>query len=247
LASVASYLASLGRLAFVLMLSAVMFVAGGWLMAKYAVSGAVELVPDIVGIDRAAAVAMLEASGMELEIDEDRLQVDRIPADHVVRQEPPAGTPVKRMRVVRVMLSTGPLVRSVPDLVGDSRQRALIALEQQGVTVDYVASAPSYEVARDTIIAQSPEPEIVAAGQVDRPLRLLTSLGAPAQYYVMPNLVTLPVAQVRNGIEALGFRVNEGPNRRVHSNIPPGTIVRQSPQPGFRIAAGAEIVLQVSR
>lgn len=224
--------------------SALAFVAGGWLVTRVAVSGPADRVPDVVGLDTEAAAAALAAAGMTLEPQEDRLQVDAIPADHVARQTPAAGTPVKRVRGVRVMLSTGPLERSLPNLVNDSRQRALIALEQEGIAVDYVASAPSYEVARDTIIAQSPEP---GGGDESRPLRLLASLGPPPTYYVMPNLVSLPVARVRGGLERLGFRVSEGPNRRVYANVPPGTIVSQRPQPGFRIADGGQIVLQVSR
>lgn len=247
LASVASYLASFGRLAFILAVSAFTFVAGALLATKSAVSGPADRVPNIIGASSEEATAVLAAAGMTLEVDADRLQVDSVPADHVARQDPAAGTHVKRMRAVRVMLSTGPLVRSVLSLVGDSRQRALIALEQQGIAVDYVASAPSFEVRRDTIIAQSPEPDAMTGEQSSRPLRLLVSLGEPATYYVMPNLVTGSVREIRTRIEAFGFRVTEGSNRRVHASVPPGTIVAQSPQPGFRIAAGGEIVLQVSR
>jgi len=247
LASVASYLASIGRLAFILAVSVFAFAVGGLFATRLAVSGPADRVPDIVGMASAEAAALLEAAGMTLEVDADRLQLDDVPADHVARQDPAAGTQVKRMRAVRVMMSTGPLARSVLSLVGDSRQRALIALEQRGIAVDYVASAPSFEVQRDTIIAQSPEPDVMSEEQTSRPLRLLVSLGAPLTYYVMPNVVTQSVAAVRGRIEAFGFRVTEGSNRRVHANVPPGTIVAQSPQPGFRIAAGGEIVLQVSR
>ncbi len=247
MASVASHLASLGRLGFILAVSVLTFTVGGLVTTKFAVSGPEDRVPEITGLGRDEAMALLEAAGMTLEVDEDRLQVDTVPADHVARQDPVAGTQVKRMRAVRVMLSTGPIVQTVLNLVGDSRQRALIALEQQGIAVDYVASAFDPDVGRDTIMAQSPEPDVMADGQIARPLRLLVSLGAPATYYVMPNLVTRSVAEVRTRIETFGFRVTEGSNRRVHANVPPGTIVAQSPQPGFRIAAGGEIVLQVSR
>jgi len=247
LAPVASYLASFGRMAFVLGVSVFAFAVGGVLATRFAVSGPADRVPDIIGMGSEEAIALLEAAGMTLEVDADRLQVDNVPADHVARQDPVAGTHVKRMRAVKVMMSTGPLVQSVASLVGDSRQRALIALEQQGIAVDYVASAPSFEVGRDTIIAQSPEPEAMTDMEPPRPLRLLVSLGAPVTYYVMPRLVTRSVAAVRTRIEAFGFRVTEGSNRRVYANVPPGTIIAQSPQPGFRIAAGGEIVLQVSR
>ncbi|NKB90154.1 MAG: PASTA domain-containing protein [Acidobacteria bacterium] len=244
--SLSSYLASFGRVIFVLGVSTVTFVAGGWVVTRLAVSGPADRVPDLRGLADTAALAELEAAGMVLEIDEDRLQANAVPADHVVRQDPAPGTQVKRMRTVRVMLSTGPLELVVPNHVGDARQRALIRLEQQGVQVDYVASAPSYDVPRDTIIAQSP-PADAPPTEAQRPLRLLSSLGPPIVYYVMPNLVTHAVGDVRSDIEARGFRVSEGSNRRVHANVPPGTIVAQSPQPGFRIAAGGEIVLEVSR
>jgi beta-lactam-binding protein with PASTA domain len=148
--------------------------------------------------------------------------------------------------VVTLMLSTGPRERSLPSMIGDSRSRALIALEQQGFEVDFVAVAPSTEVPRDTVIAQEPDPAELAVGQT-APLRLLTSLGPPTRYYVMADLINREVAVVRPYLEGLGFRVTEGPNRRLITNVPPGTIVMQTPNAGFRVAAGGEIVLQVSR
>jgi len=153
---------------------------------------------------------------------------------------------LKRIRTVRLMLSTGPRERVLPTMVGDSRSRALIALEQQGFEVDYVAVAPSTEVPRDTIIAQEPDPAELPIGQT-APLRLLASLGPPVRYYVMVDLIGREVAVVRPYLEGLGFRVAEGPNRRVIANVPPGTIVMQTPSVGFRIAQGGEIVLEVSR
>ena len=137
LASVASYLASLGRLAFILAVSVLTFAAGGLLATRLAVSGPEDRVPDISGMDSGQAITVLEAAGMTLEVEVDRLQLDSVPADHVARQDPAAGTHVKRMRSVRVMMSTGPLAQGALNLVGDSRQRALIALEQQGIAVDY--------------------------------------------------------------------------------------------------------------
>jgi len=225
----------------------VIIVLGGWLVTRMAVGGAETRVPDLTGLTAEEAAERLAVAEMELEVDESRLQRDEVPADAVARQDPAAGTPVKRMRTVRVMLSTGPLAATVPDLVGDSRQRALIALEQQAIPVEYVAAAPSNEVPRDVIIAQSPPADPSGAVPRDRPLRLLASLGPPQTFYVMPDVVSLAVREVRGQLERRGFRVSEGPNRRVYANVPPGTIVSQRPLPGFRIAAGGQIVLQVSR
>ena len=247
MASASSLFASFARLFVVLAFSGLTFILGGWLVTRLAVGGAEARVPDLAGLTAEQAAELLAAADMELEVEEARLPRDDVPADAVARQDPTPGTPVKRMRTVRVMLSTGPLAATVPDLVGDSRQRALIALEQQGIPVEYVASAPSNEVPRDVIIAQSPPADPSGTTPRDRPLRLLASLGSPQTYYVMPDLVSLAVRDVRDQLERRGFRVSEGPNRRVYANVPPGTIVSQGPQPGFRIAAGGQIVLQVSR
>lgn len=230
----------------VLVASGILFAFGGWLAVELAVSGPEARVPDVRGLPAEAARAQLEAAGMTADVDPERLLDESLPANHVVRQVPSPGTPLKRIRTVTLMLSSGPRERSLPTMVGDSRSRALIALEQQGFEVDYVAVAPSTEVPRDTIIAQEPDPAELPVGQT-APLRLLASLGPPTRYYVMVDLIGREVAAVRPYLEGLGFRVTEGPNRRVIANVPPGTIVMQSPSAGFRIAEGAEIVLQVSR
>jgi len=226
--------------------SGALFLFGGWLVVRMAVSGPSDPVPDLIGLSVDEAEEQLAELGMRGQIENERLGVDEILADHVARQDPPAGTPVKRIRTVRLMLSTGPRDLRVPSLVGESRSRAVIALEQQGFEIDYVASAPSFEVPRDVIIAQEPEPSEFPVGTMP-PLRLLASLGPPARYYVMAELRGRPARSVRAALEKLGFRVSESPNRRVIANVAPGTIVGQQPQSGFRIVEGGEIILQVSR
>lgn len=211
-----------------------------------AVSGPSDRVPDLVGMSVEEAEAALAEHGMTAEVDDDVLPLDDIPAHHVAQQNPGAGTALKRVRVVRLMLSSGPPLLELPSLVGDSRSRALIALQQQELEVDFVAVAPSYTVPRDTIIAQQPEPGDLEVGST-APLRLLSSLGPPVRHYVMVDLVGRPVAIVRPYLESLGFRVSEGPNRRLVANVAPGTIVSHTPRPGFKIAEGGQIVLQVSR
>jgi len=241
-----SRLTSLLQIALVAVVSGVLFILGGWLAVRIAVTGPADRVPDLRGLSVQDAEAALAAAGMQAHVEDQRLPDEVMPADHVARQIPGPGTPLKRMRIVTLLLSAGPRDRSLPTMVGDSRSRALIALEQQGFEVDYVAVAPSTEVPRDTIIAQEPEPAELAPGTT-APLRLLTSLGPPVRTYVMVDVVGREAAVIRPYLESLGFRVSEGPNRRVIANVPPGTIVGQSPNPGFKIAEGGQIVLQVSR
>lgn len=246
MASEGSRLRSLLQIVGVAGLSAVLFVFAGWLAVRVAVSGPADEVPDLTGLPVQQARQQLESLGMQAEIDDDRLQTPNLAADHVARQIPGPGTPVKRMRVVRLLLSAGPRRHELPSMVGDSRARALIALQQQDFDVDYEAYAPSWDVAEDRIIAQETVPAVLAPGETGA-LRLLVSLGPPTAYYVMPDLVGQSMAQIRPWLESMGFRVSEGANRRVVANVSPGTIVNQRPQAGFRIARAGQIDLQVSR
>ncbi len=241
-----SRLISLLQLVLVVILSGAVFLFSAWLVVRLAVSGPSDEVPPLVGLSVEKAEQRLAELQMQAEIEPERLIDDTMPANYVARQDPAPGTPVKRMRTVRLMLASGPTMVQLPSMVGDSRSRALIALEQQGFEIAYVASAPSYEVGRDIIIAQEPDPAELPQGEM-APLRLLSSLGPPTRYYVMVDVINRPVSEVRPHLEALGFRVSEGPNRRVIANVPPGIVVGQQPLPGFKIAHAAEIILQVSR
>ena len=229
----ASRVALVGRLVLVAAVAVVAFVFFGWLAVRVAVSGSADPAPDLIGMSGRDALERLHELDMEAEIDPIRLPVESLEAGAVARQDPGPGTPLKRMRTVRLM-------------VGDSRNLALIALQQQNFEVDYVAGVHSSEVPRDTIIAQEPTPAELPPGAT-APLRLLTSLGSPPRTYVMVDLIGRQVDAVRPYLEARGFRVTEGPNRRAIANVPPGVIVGQRPDAGFRVMHGAEITLQVSR
>lgn len=246
MAAVGSRLRSLLQVVGVVGLSSLLFLFAGWLAVRVAVSGPADEVPDLTGLSVQEARSRLAELGMEVEVDEDRLQVPDLPSDHVARQIPGPGTPVKRMRVIRLMLSAGPRHQDTPTMVGDSRARALIALQQQDFDVDFEAYAPSADVAEDRIIAQETVPTVLSPGEPGA-LRLLVSLGPPTRYYVMPDLVSKPMSEIRPWLESMGFRVTEGANRRVVGSVPPGTIVDQSPAAGFRVAHGGQINLRVSR
>ena len=246
MAPLTSRFASVLRLALLLPVCGILFVMSGWLATWIAVGGPADRVPDLGGLSVDEASARLAAVGMQADVDADLMEAVDIPANHVARQDPGPGTPVKRVRKVRLMLSTGPRSLTLQSMVGETRSRAEIALQQQGFEVGYVALAPSWEVPRGTVIGQEPDPVELPPGAMV-PLRLLASLGPPAHGYVMANLVSLPVREVRPYLEARGFRVSEIPNRREMANVAPGTIVSQRPFPGFKIASGGQITLRVSR
>ncbi|MFQ5744690.1 MAG: PASTA domain-containing protein, partial [Acidobacteriota bacterium] len=222
----------------------VLFGGSGYLTVRWALSGEELDVPDVIGLSPEEAAERLTRSGLASELAEERFADQQIPTGHVLRQNPPAGTAVKRQRSVRLTLSSGLPQVVVPNTRGDVFTRAQIALLQRDVAVEYIARVHSYEVEEDRVIAQQPDAAEVEAGS-SPPARLLVSLGPPPVIYLMPDLVGRPLEQVKAFLQVNGFRLAPVGERKI-SSVPPGTVVLQEPAPGYQVAEGSVVKLTVS-
>ncbi len=91
------------------------------------------------------------------------------------------------------------------------------------------------------MIAQDPPPQSHNAT-----VTLLVNRGQAGPTFVMPDLIGTPAIRVAEILRARGFRVSivaEVP----YPGIPPGIVIKQTPQAGFEIASGEQIALEVSR
>jgi serine/threonine-protein kinase len=240
-----SSVVSLLKIVCVLALCGALFVISGYLSVQWALSADEIDVPDVVGRPLEEARGLLSEHGLIVEVEEHPLTDDEIPEGYVVRQNPLAGTAIKRQRGIRLTLSSGAPDRALPMTVGDSLQRSQIALEQKNVGVEYVARVYSWEFARDGVIAQQPNTTELPEG-ADVQARLLVSLGPPPRTWVMPDLVYRNVAEVRPFLERLGLRVNVQPSGRRYEDQPPGTILSHQPDIGFKIKQGDPVVLVIN-
>lgn len=240
-----SVILALLKIAAVVAFAGVIFGIGGYVAVLMALSGEQVRVPDVVGMPSEEARGMLTASGLVVELDDIEFSDQEIPVGHVLRQNPPAGTSVKRQRGITLTLSSGLAHVYVPDTAGDVFTRAQIALQQQDVEIDYIARVHSREYPEDRVIAQQPDISEVEPGSTI-PARLLVSLGPPPKVYLMPELIGQPVDQVRSFLESHGFRL--APVReRSDPGVPPGTVINQQPSSGFQVTAGDVITLVVSQ
>jgi len=233
------------KIASVIGLFGLLFGVGGYVAVLLALSGEELRVPDVVGMPAEEARGLLTASGLVVELDEVELSDQEIPRGHVLRQNPPSGTSIKRQRGITLTLSSGLRHVYVPDTTGDVFTRAQIALQQQEVEIDYIARVHSREFPEDRVISQQPDISEIEPGSV-MPARLLVSLGPPPTVYLMPELIGRPVEQVQPFLESHGFRL--APIRqRDDPGVPPGTVINQQPSPGFQVSAGDVITLVVSQ
>jgi len=154
------------------------------------------------------------------------------PAGVVIDQSPEAGTRLQRPIAVDVVVSTGPQLIVVPNVVGlqlgEARDR-LRALSQGQIEEQWIAS----DRPRGLVLRQSP-----TAGSRIRPtpppsFRLFVSVG-PRR--MVPNVIDRTLAEAQQIIRGADLRV--GAVREAESDAPAGRVIDQRPRGGTDIAAG---------
>jgi serine/threonine-protein kinase len=238
-------LQALLKIAALLTALGVVFVMAGYLAVQWSLQAEEFEVPDVKGMDLAQATDVLAEHSLIVEVESQRLTDNEVPEGFVLRQNPLAGTAIKRQRGIRLTLSSGRPLRELPMIVGEAVQRSQIALEQQGVEVEYVARVYSDEFPRDRVIAQQLDRTGLPEG-APVPARLLVSLGSRPTAYIMPDLAYRDGDIVRRQLERLGFRVQVRDARTRVPGQPPGTVIYQQPPQGFKVVQGDSIVLEVN-
>lgn len=198
-------------------------------------------VPPLTGQTTNDASTLLADYGLSLKV-EDALRTDpRIPAGHIVAQEPQAGVRTRRERSVRVWVSAGPRSTIVPALVGEAERTAHLRVSQQGFVLRSVAEIRSAEYPVGSVIAQTPPPRSNSGF-----ITMLVNRGERGATYVMPDLIGVNGDRAADLLRARGFRVAVVGDHP-YPGVPAGVVLRQNPQAGFQIAPGEAISLEVSR
>jgi len=198
-------------------------------------------VPDLVGKSVADATALASGLDLQLRIDEVRRPDAKVAAGSVLGQDPVAGASARRQRSVRVWISAGARIARAPDLLGETQRSAEIRVAQEGLLIGTVTEVRSALYSPDVIVAQDPPPNTQTAE-----VRLLVNRGEDRATYVMPDLIGLNGERAADVMRIRGFRVSIT-SQSVASAIPPGVVVRQTPNGGYQVHPGDAIALEVSR
>lgn len=198
-------------------------------------------VPDLVGKSIADATALSFQLDLQLRVDQTPRPDPKVPAGHVLGQEPTAGSAARRQRSVRVWISSGAHVALAPSLLGESQRASEIRVAQDGLRIGSVSEIRSGAYAPDVVVAQDPPPSTQTSE-----IRLLVNRGEDRATYVMPDLIGLNGERAADVMRFRGFRVSITAGSG-GSAIPPGVVVRQSPAGGYQVHPGDAIALEVSR
>lgn len=198
-------------------------------------------VPDVRGLTVDAATQTLAGLQLGLLI-ESRRPHEAYEPGLISYQDPVPGSSSRRQRVVKVVVSAGQDLGTVPSLVGQSRRQATIALKSAHVALGRVVQVEALTAA-DTVLAQSPAPgsPLEEGGRVD----LLVSAGPPRVAWVMPDLRGRPVDAARELVTMAGLRIAQ--EREMYDPGPTGIVRAQDPPPGARVLKDTGVTLTVTR
>ena len=198
-------------------------------------------VPNIGGLTPQEAQVVLADTDLAMRVEPLRQIHQTIEAGRVAEQDPGPGLTTRRQRSVKIWLSSGHTSGSVPTLIGVSERAARRRLEENSFALDRLSEIESRRYPTDAVVAQEPLP----AGHGEA-VSLLVNRGERGPTYVMSDLIGVDGMTAADILRARGFRVTVV-SEHPYPGLPPGIVLRQSPQAGFQIAPGEPISLEVSR
>jgi|GEM_PF-269965 len=188
-------------------------------------------VPELSGRSVLEANKLLTDRGLYLKIEGEDYDYN-IPTGHIVRQGIPAGSKVKERRAIKVVISKGLRVRSIPSLVGKTLLESESLLLEKGLKVSKIIPVYSDTVEKDRIIAQKPEPH----EQVSDFITVLVSLGQYDRTYFCPDFREMYIDRAQALAAQLNLTVSvQGKGDRVEM---------QKPNPYSEIKRGDKVYLK---
>lgn len=225
------------------------FLSSALLAMRFAIQGREVSVPRLTGLTPAEAERIANSDGLVLSI-ESRFYNASVLEGRIVSQAPTANSTVRRGWKIRVAESLGPQRAAVPNLIGQSEHAAGINISRRNLEVGTMGSIHLLGAPPETVVAQSPLPE---AAEVTSPkVGLIFSAADNGQQYVMPSFVGRSVAEASVVLQNAGFtlgkvRTVNGDEIGSIGSSGAGAIVRQYPQAGQRVTAGATINFDVRK
>jgi eukaryotic-like serine/threonine-protein kinase len=221
------------RLGYVAAALAVVLIAG--MVTWWLTSGRYTTVPKITGMTVAAAKAELRDAGFTVSTGKALLD-NHVAKGEVIRSVPATGQRVRKSSRITLIPSAGPHRLQVPQVTGLALPDAQAALRHAGLTPGRVKNEPSATIAAGIVVSTTP-----AAGVLwpqPQPVQLIVSAGPP-----MPDFVGQPQAAAEGWSQANGVSLDVV---TVKSEVPAGTIIRQSQPPGSTFTKGQVIKITVS-
>ncbi len=220
----------------VLLIAAAVFT--GWFFGRG--PGAVVAVPDVANVSREAAGALLSGEGLTYSTSE--IHDEIVAAGLAVGTDPDAPAEVRRYQPVTLLISKGPELFDVPNVVQRTVEDATENITDAGLTLGAVTEEHSDTVDAGKVISQFPAPDTQL--RRDTAVNVVVSLGpAPVE---VPSVVGKSEDEAVQLLEDAGLTAQVLPDRVNSRDIPDGSVAVQTPASGL-VDRGSAVTLTVSK
>ncbi|MFN2643032.1 MAG: PASTA domain-containing protein [Actinomycetota bacterium] len=195
------------------------------------------IVPSVTRLSQEKAAAALRKAGFDTTTV--TRNDPRIPSGSVITTQPPAGTKVKKGSTVTLFVSLGPVLVTVPDVVGKTASDAIAALKHDGLVP--VRRDVFNAAKKDTVVGQEPRnPAVIAKGA-----KVTVTVSKGPEPVLVPDVKSKLQAEATSVLTTAGFTVKV--TQKEDPNVPEGTVISQTPAAGTKAPKGSEIALVVSK
>jgi beta-lactam-binding protein with PASTA domain len=193
-------------------------------------------VPELVGLTKAAARDAADEAGLQLEID--RRRHPEVPEGSVIEQRPAVGE-LEEGSVVRIVVSAGPPLVAVPDVVGLEEKVARARLLARHLELGKVTERYDLEEEEGTVVAQRPSEGKLEWGQT---VALVVSKGP--EPLDVPDVSGLTAKRATRLLKKAGFAVVL--STAYSDDVSEGRVISTSPSGGMVASEGGTIEVVVS-
>jgi len=196
------------------------------------------VVPQLEQTELSKAKEELEKLELKMAISS-QVHNDSVEKGFVVNQNPEAGSKITEGETVYLVISLGPRVTEVPNIVGLKIEKAEKILKESNLKIGIIDKVYD-EVPKDKIIKQAPEPgEIVA---FNTPIYMVVSLGV--EKIVVPSVIGMDYQTARDILENKQLSVVR--IYEISETAEVGTVVSQEPFVNTQVFKNSLVTITLS-
>lgn len=199
-------------------------------------------VPNLTDKTYDEAEAELAELGLEIEMGNEVFS-DEYEAGKIVSQSPKPDMKVKKGKTIRVNISKGSGVETVPSVLGQTVEQARATLEAKGFALGSVSEEES-DSPEGTIIRQSPDAGTDA--ESSQSVSVVVSKGRSIKEVAMPGLLGKSLDAAKAEIEAAGLKVGSV-TYGYSADYPSGQVIEQQYSSGTSLEEGTSVSIKVSK
>jgi serine/threonine-protein kinase len=198
-------------------------------------------VPNVVG--EPVAQARRDLGRLGLGVATKKANDETVVKGSVISQTPAPDVVVSGGEKIHLVVSAGPLIRTVPAVAGIAAEGALFTIGKAGLALGTVTQADNATVPAGAVISTDPAQGALVAR--DTPVNVVVSNGPPP--VAVPNLVGGKQTNAASQLSALGLVAGEISSFGAPGDPQDGLILDQNPAAGTMLRKGQVVTLTVRR